>query len=95
MRDYDKNVNGLLSGKPFVVLDDVCHELLAHLAVVLRRVVLGDEIGFVGVSFAPVSVKLTLLRAVSDPVETHVHGLCRAGLDRAVGEVARGGVVRL
>lgn len=46
----------------------------AHEAMMSRRVVLGEVVSKVITARCPKNVELSLLGAVPDPIETHVHG---------------------
>ena len=59
------------------------------------RVVLGEIIGQIVFSPTPVDEKLTLLHAIADPVEAHVHSLGTALFDSVVDDTSTACVVGL
>ena len=60
------------------------HVVMAHGHVMLARVCFGEEVREIGAAWLPFNVEMALADAVTDPVETHVHGLATLLLDCVV-----------
>ena len=65
------------------------------LLVVGRAVVLREVIAHVDLARAPINVELTLLDAVADPVEAHIHGFGSTLLDVVVADSGGARIVNL
>jgi hypothetical protein len=68
---------------------------VAHAAMVRGRMMLGEVIGQVIATAAPVYQELALLDTVFDPIEAHIHGLGAFVLDGVIGNAGSTGIVGL